>query len=178
MTSTRAPRSQVRRASLEMRSFFETLAANARLQLQQHSQALAKFDSINARAHLLSREPSVSSAASAVGSKANDAAFNSNQLQVAHDAARVHHPRRVTRHVQVQHIMAEQDAGLTQLSHSVRLLGDMGKDISVELGQQQRIIDEFDTELNVVTGRFSQAQAKIMQVAMMMWSTRQLRRVL
>jgi hypothetical protein len=61
-------------------------------------------------------------------------------------------------HVQVQQIIAEQDAGLTQLGHSVRLLGDMGKDISVELGQQQHIIDEFDTELNVVTGRFSQAQ--------------------
>jgi hypothetical protein len=71
----------------------------------------------------------------------------------------------MSRGVQVQHIMAEQDAGLTQLGHSVRLLGDMGKDISVELGQQQRIIDEFDTELNVVTGRFSQAQAKITQVA-------------
>jgi hypothetical protein len=65
---------------------------------------------------------------------------------------------------QVQHIVAEQDAGLTQLGQSVRLLGDMGRDISVELGQQQRIIDEFDTELNVVTGRFSQAQAKISQV--------------
>jgi hypothetical protein len=70
-------------------------------------------------------------------------------------------------HVQVQQIIAEQDAGLTQLGHSVRLLGDMGKDISVELGQQQRIIDEFDTELNVVTGRFSQAQAKISQVMTM-----------
>jgi hypothetical protein len=65
----------------------------------------------------------------------------------------------------VQQIMTEQDAGLTQLGHSVRLLGDMGKDISVELSQQQLIIDEFDTELNVVSGRFSQAQAKISQVA-------------
>ena len=69
-------------------------------------------------------------------------------------------------HVQVQQIIAEQDAGLTQLGHSVRLPGDMGKDISVELGQQQHIIDEFDTELNVVTGRFSQAQAKISQVTL------------
>jgi hypothetical protein len=75
-------------------------------------------------------------------------------------------------HFQVQQIIAEQDAGLTQLGHSVRLLGDMGKDISVELGQQQRIIEEFDTELNVVTGRFSQAQAKISQVmTMAMFST-------
>lgn len=65
-------------------------AANARLQLQQHSHALSKFDGISARAHLMSRDsvpstsssfPSSSSAAAA--SKANDAAFNSSQLQVA-----------------------------------------------------------------------------------------------
>jgi hypothetical protein len=64
-------------------------AANIRLQLQQHSHALSKFDGISARAHLMSRAsvstasssfPSSSSAAAA--SKANDAAFNSNQLQV------------------------------------------------------------------------------------------------
>ena len=74
----------------------------------------------------------------------------------------------LTLHVQVQHIIAEQDAGLTQLGQSVRLLGDMGKGISVELQQQQRIIDEFDSELNVVTGRFSQAQARITQVVLML----------
>ncbi len=75
------------------------------------------------------------------------------------------HTSHLTLFFQVQQIITEQDAGLTQLGHSVRLLGDMGKDISVELGQQQLIIDEFDTELNVVSGRFSQAQAKISQVA-------------
>jgi hypothetical protein len=74
----------------------------------------------------------------------------------------------LTLHVQVQHIIAEQDEGLTQLGQSVRLLGDMGKGISVELQQQQRIIDEFDSELNVVTGRFSQAQARITQVVLML----------
>jgi hypothetical protein len=134
------------------------------LQLHQHSQALAKFDGISARAHLLSRDSQASSTAAAAGSKANDAAFNSNQLQVAQDVPPACCVCLVMPHVQVQHIIAEQDAGLTQLGHSVRLLGDMGKDISVELDQQQRIIDEFDTELNVVTGRFSQAQAKITQV--------------
>lgn len=126
-----------------------TFAGNARLQLQQHLQALSRFDGISSRTNLLSRDSSSPSssfaAAAAAASKANDAAFSANQLQV-------------------QQIITEQDAGLTQLGHSVRLLGDMGKDISVELGQQQLIIDEFDTELNVVSGRFSQAQAKISQV--------------
>jgi hypothetical protein len=78
--------------------------------------------------------------------------------------------RRTTRLMlptQVQHIIAEQDAGLTQLGQSVRLLGDMGHGISAELQQQQTIIDEFDSELNVVTGRFSQAQARITQVVLM-----------
>jgi hypothetical protein len=161
---------------IESKSLFDAFAANSRLQLQQHSQALSKFDGISARAHLMSRDSSSSSppSAAAAGSKANDMAFNANQLQVQRAAC--HHISRGRLHAhhatnvmlcflaQVQHIVAEQDAGLTQLGQSVRLLGDMGRDITVELGQQQRIIDEFDTELNVVTGRFSQAQAKISQV--------------
>jgi hypothetical protein len=159
------------RFNFEPALYAHASAANARLQLQQHLQALSRFDGISSRANLLSRDSSSSSSyAAAAASKANDAAFSANQLQVNYAASPFTSyltPRssHLTLLSQVQQIMTEQDAGLTQLGHSVRLLGDMGKDISVELSQQQLIIDEFDTELNVVSGRFSQAQAKISQVA-------------
>ncbi len=83
---------------IESKSLFNAFAANSRLQLQQHSQALSKFDGISARALLMSRDSSSSSppSAAAAGSKANDMAFNANQLQVQRTAC--HHISRHQRH--------------------------------------------------------------------------------
>lgn len=66
--------------------------------------------------------------------------------------------------VQQQLIIKEQDEGLDQIRHTVVRLGNMGRDINTELKEQDRIIEEFDEELDTTSGRMAYVHNNVKKV--------------
>jgi syntaxin 6 len=64
-------------------------------------------------------------------------------------------------HQQQEQIILQQDEDLDALSHTVTTLGRMGEAIHVELGQQSRILDDLDGEVNKTSGRLGNVMRRL-----------------
>merc|ERR1711991_52388 len=60
-----------------------------------------------------------------------------------------------------QELMERQDEDLTEVSHVVRNLHSMGKEMNRELDAQANLLNDFDDEVDTVGGRLKRTMAKL-----------------